>query len=35
MAYARLGTSYRNLSETTRAAENIRKGYELRERVSD
>jgi Flp pilus assembly protein TadD len=35
MAYARLGTSYYNLGETTRAAENTRKAYELRERVSD
>ena len=35
MAYARLGTSYNNLGETTRAAENTRKAYELRERVSE
>jgi serine/threonine protein kinase/tetratricopeptide (TPR) repeat protein len=35
MAYARLGTSYSNLSETSRAAENFRKAYELRERVSE
>ena len=35
MAYARLGTSYSNLGETTRAAENTRKAYELRERVSE
>jgi eukaryotic-like serine/threonine-protein kinase len=35
MAYARLGTSYFNLSENTRAAESTRKAYELRERVSE
>ena len=35
MAYARLGGSYSDLGETTRAAENIRKAYELRERVSE
>jgi len=35
MAYARLGTSYYNLSENVRAAENTRKAYELRERVSE
>ena len=35
MAYARLGTSYSNLGETARAAENTRKAYELRERVSE
>jgi tetratricopeptide (TPR) repeat protein len=35
MAYARLGTNYRKLGQTTRAAENIRKAYELRERVSE
>ena len=35
MAYARLGTSYFNLSEADRAAENARKAYELRERVSE
>ena len=35
MAYARLGTNYRNLGETARAAENTRKAYELRERLSD
>jgi len=34
MAYARLGTSYSNLGQTARAAENLRKAYELRERVS-
>ena len=35
MAYARLGTNYASLGETARAAENIRKAYELRERVSE
>jgi len=35
MAYARLGTNYFNLGETARAAENTRKAYELRERVSE
>ena len=35
MAYTCLGVSYRNLGETTRAAENTRKAYELRERVSE
>jgi tetratricopeptide (TPR) repeat protein len=35
MAYARLGTSYRNLGQTARAVESIGKGYELRERVSE
>ncbi len=35
MAYARLGTDYSNLGETGRAAENIRKAYDLRERVSE
>jgi len=35
MAYARLGTGYHNLGETARAAENTRKAYELRERVSE
>ncbi|HXJ92493.1 MAG TPA: serine/threonine-protein kinase [Terriglobia bacterium] len=35
MAYARLGTNYNNLGEGARAAENIRKAYELRERVSE
>ncbi len=35
MAYARLGTNYYNLGQTARAAENIRKAYELRERVSE
>jgi eukaryotic-like serine/threonine-protein kinase len=35
MAYASLGTSYNNLGETSLAAENIRKAYDLRDRVSD
>ncbi|MGA8554485.1 MAG: protein kinase [Candidatus Acidiferrales bacterium] len=35
MAYARLGTNYFNLGEAARAAENTRKAYELRERVSE
>ena len=35
MAYARLGTNYYGLGETARAADNIRKAYELRERVSE
>jgi len=35
MAYARLGTNYSGLGETARAAENARKAYELRERVSE
>ena len=35
MAFARLGTSYRNLGQTARAVESIGKGYELRERVSE
>ena len=35
MAYARLGTSYSNLSQRGRAIENTRKAYELRERVSE
>jgi eukaryotic-like serine/threonine-protein kinase len=35
MAYARLGTSYSNIGETTLGAENTRKAYELRERVSE
>ena len=34
MAYERLGINYRNLGEAGRAADNLRKGYELRERVS-
>jgi tetratricopeptide (TPR) repeat protein len=32
IAYARLGTCYTNLGETTLGAENTRKGYELRDR---
>jgi eukaryotic-like serine/threonine-protein kinase len=35
MAYARLGTCYANLSQAARAAENQRKAYELRDRVSE
>jgi serine/threonine protein kinase/Flp pilus assembly protein TadD len=35
MAYARLGTSYFNLNERIRAAENARKAYELRGRTSE
>jgi eukaryotic-like serine/threonine-protein kinase len=35
MAYAALGTSYFNLGQTSLAAENTRKAYELRERVSE
>jgi eukaryotic-like serine/threonine-protein kinase len=35
MAYARLGTNYLNLLEPARAAENQRKAYELRDRVSE
>ena len=35
MAYASLGTSYGDLGETNLAAENARKAYELRERVSE
>jgi eukaryotic-like serine/threonine-protein kinase len=35
MAYARLGTSYNNLGESTLGSENTRKAYELRERVSE
>ena len=35
MAYAALGVSYANLGENTRAVENTRKAYELRERVSE
>jgi tetratricopeptide (TPR) repeat protein/predicted Ser/Thr protein kinase len=35
IAYARLGTCYTNLGETTVGAENTRKGYELRDRVSE
>jgi serine/threonine protein kinase len=35
MAYARLGTCYWNLGETTLGAENTRKAYELRGQVSE
>jgi serine/threonine protein kinase/Flp pilus assembly protein TadD len=35
MAYAELGTNYSNVGEIARAAENTRKAYELRERVSE
>jgi serine/threonine protein kinase/Flp pilus assembly protein TadD len=35
MAYALLGTSYSNLGERNRAAENLAKAYQLRERVSE
>jgi eukaryotic-like serine/threonine-protein kinase len=35
MAYATLGTTYRNLGEKTLAAENARKSYALRSRVSE
>jgi Tfp pilus assembly protein PilF len=35
MAYARLGISYNNLNQPSLAAENLKKAYELRERVSE
>jgi tetratricopeptide (TPR) repeat protein len=35
MAYLLLGVSYINLGEPTRAAENVRRAYELRERTSE
>jgi serine/threonine protein kinase/tetratricopeptide (TPR) repeat protein len=35
MAYASLGLSYANLSEPSLSAENLRKAYEMRERVSE
>jgi eukaryotic-like serine/threonine-protein kinase len=35
MAYASLGTTYSNLNETNLAADNARKAFELRERVSE
>jgi serine/threonine protein kinase len=35
MAYARLGNSYYSLLQPSRAAENLRKAYELRNRVSE
>jgi eukaryotic-like serine/threonine-protein kinase len=34
MAYAALGVAYSNIGETSQAAENTRKAYELRDRVS-
>jgi serine/threonine protein kinase/predicted Zn-dependent protease len=35
MAYAALGTAYNNLGESSQAAENTKKSFELRERVSE
>jgi DNA-binding winged helix-turn-helix (wHTH) protein/tetratricopeptide (TPR) repeat protein len=35
MAHARVGTSYSNLNETVRAAESVRRAYELRQRASE
>ena len=35
MAFAKVGNCYGNLGEIVRATENLRKGYELRERVSE
>jgi serine/threonine protein kinase/Flp pilus assembly protein TadD len=35
MAYGRLGTSYSNINEAARAAENVRKANDLRDRVSE
>ncbi len=35
MAYARLGTCYINIGESGRSAENMRKAYDLRDRVSE
>jgi len=35
MAYASMGTSHLNLGETSLGSENIKKAYELRERVSE
>ena len=35
MAYARMATSYSSLNETLRAAESIRRAYQLRKRVSE
>jgi eukaryotic-like serine/threonine-protein kinase len=35
MAYGRLGTCYNNLGQASQAAENNRKAYELRDRVSE
>jgi tetratricopeptide (TPR) repeat protein len=35
MAYARMGTAYSNLGQTSLAAESTRKAYDLRDRVSE
>ncbi len=35
MAYARMGTSYANVNQNERAADNLRQAYALRQRVSD
>ena len=35
MAYAQLGVSYANVGETEKGAENMRKAYQLRDRVSE
>src|SRR5207253_7594589 len=35
LAYAALGVSYSNLSQPSLSAENLRRAYELRERVSE
>ncbi len=35
MAYARLGISYNNLNQPSLAAQNLKKAYELRDRVSE
>jgi len=35
MAYARLGISYSNLNQPSLAAQNLKKAYELRDRVSE
>ena len=35
MAYASLGVAYGNLGQASLAAENLKKAYELRERVSE
>jgi eukaryotic-like serine/threonine-protein kinase len=35
MAYARLGINYYNQDETSRAAENLQKAYQLRDRLSE
>jgi len=34
MAYARLGVAYHNMGQTERAADNLKKAYDLRDRVS-